>query len=94
MRSAGAWCVFAVTAPSLLPGRHHPATAVCCVQVAAMPEAQVRYMTDKIPMRRTGSLAEVADLVCFITSRACSFTTGARRAPSPSVGLRAYLPGF
>ena len=54
----------------------------------------MRYMTDKIPMRRTGSLAEVADLVCFITSRACSFTTGARRAPSPSVGLRAYLPGF
>jgi NAD(P)-dependent dehydrogenase (short-subunit alcohol dehydrogenase family) len=44
--------------------------------VAAMPDAQVRYMTDKIPMKRTGELSEIADLVCFVTSRACSFTTG------------------
>ena len=28
-----------------------------------MPEAQVKYMTDKIPMKRTGTLDEVAALV-------------------------------
>lgn len=44
--------------------------------VAALPDAQVKYMTDKIPMRRTGELSEIAELVCFITSRPCSFTTG------------------
>ena len=44
--------------------------------VAAMPDAQVKYMTDKIPMRRTGELSEVADLICFVVSPACSFTTG------------------
>ena len=44
--------------------------------VAAMPPAQVKYMTDKIPMKRTGELAEMTSLVCFMCSRACSFTTG------------------
>ena len=44
--------------------------------VDAMPEAQVRYMTDKIPMGRTGTLDEVADLAAWIVSPACSFTTG------------------
>ncbi len=44
--------------------------------VAAMPAAQVKYMTDKIPMQRTGELDELADLICFATSRECSFTTG------------------
>lgn len=44
--------------------------------VAAMPDAQVKYMTDKIPMKRTGELSEVADLICFAVSPACSFTTG------------------
>ena len=27
--------------------------------VAAMPDAQVKYMTDKIPMKRTGELSEI-----------------------------------
>ena len=27
--------------------------------VAAMPDAQVKYMTDKIPMKRTGKLSEI-----------------------------------
>ena len=53
----------------------------CRVQVAALPDAQVRYMTDKIPMKRTGELSEIAELVCFVTSRACSFTTGVHWAP-------------
>ena len=44
--------------------------------VAAMPAAQVKYMTDKIPMKRTGEESENAAMICFIASRACSFTTG------------------
>ena len=44
--------------------------------VDAMPEAQVKYMTDKIPMKRCGTLEEVANLVAFIVSEENSFTTG------------------
>jgi len=44
--------------------------------VANMPAEQVKYMTDKIPMKRTGSLEEIASMVSFISSPACSFTTG------------------
>ena len=44
--------------------------------VAAMPDAQVKYMTDKIPKKRTCELAEVVNLICFAASPACSFTTG------------------
>ena len=41
-----------------------------------MPAAQVKYMTDKIPAGRCGSLEEFVALVEFIVSPACSFTTG------------------
>jgi 3-oxoacyl-[acyl-carrier protein] reductase len=44
--------------------------------VAAMPEQQVRYMTDKIPMKRTGKLEEAAAMIEFIVSPDCAFTTG------------------
>lgn len=44
--------------------------------VDALPEATVRYMTDKIPMRRCGELEEAAQLIAWIVSPACSFTTG------------------
>jgi NAD(P)-dependent dehydrogenase (short-subunit alcohol dehydrogenase family) len=44
--------------------------------VAALPEAQVKYMTDKIPMKRCGSLEEVAAMAGFIVSPENSFTTG------------------
>lgn len=44
--------------------------------VDALPEDQVRYMTDKIPMKRCGSLEEFAAMAAFITSREASFTTG------------------
>lgn len=44
--------------------------------VAAMPEQQVRYMTDKIPMKRCGELEEAAEMIAWIVSPACSFTTG------------------
>ena len=44
--------------------------------VAAMPEIQVKYMTDKIPMKRCGTLEEAANLAAFIVSADNSFTTG------------------
>ncbi|HSZ77599.1 MAG TPA: SDR family NAD(P)-dependent oxidoreductase [Chthoniobacterales bacterium] len=44
--------------------------------VDAMPEQQVKYMTDKIPMRRCCTLDEVVTMVEFVVSPGCSFTTG------------------
>jgi NAD(P)-dependent dehydrogenase (short-subunit alcohol dehydrogenase family) len=44
--------------------------------VDAMPEEQVKYMTDKIPMRRCCTLDEVVTMVEFVVSPSCSFTTG------------------
>jgi 3-oxoacyl-[acyl-carrier protein] reductase len=44
--------------------------------VDALPQATVDYMTAKIPMRRCGTLAEVAAMIAWIVSPACSFTTG------------------
>ncbi len=39
-------------------------------------DAQVDYMCQRIPMRRTGSAQEVAAVVHFLASRDCSFVTG------------------
>jgi len=36
---------------------------------------QVAYMTDKIPMKRTGKPEEVAAVVHFLAGRGCSFVT-------------------
>ena len=44
--------------------------------VADMPEAQVKYMTDKIPMKRCGRVEEIASLACYIASEDAGFTTG------------------
>ncbi len=44
--------------------------------VEAMPEVQVKYMTDKIPMKRCGTLEEFAAMAEFIISPGNSFTTG------------------
>jgi NAD(P)-dependent dehydrogenase (short-subunit alcohol dehydrogenase family) len=44
--------------------------------VDAMPSEQVRYMTEKIPMGRCGSMEELVAMVEFIVSPHCSFTTG------------------
>jgi 3-oxoacyl-[acyl-carrier protein] reductase len=44
--------------------------------VEAMPPAQVTYMTERIPMKRCGTLDEIADMAAFIVSPEASFTTG------------------
>ncbi len=44
--------------------------------VEGVPEEQVKYMTDKIPMKRCGTLEEVTNLAAYIVSKQNSFTTG------------------
>ncbi|MDX2052110.1 MAG: SDR family NAD(P)-dependent oxidoreductase [Polyangiaceae bacterium] len=44
--------------------------------VEGMDPGHVKYMTDKIPMKRCGTLAEIAALTAFIVSPEASFTTG------------------
>ena len=44
--------------------------------VAALPQATIDYMTAKIPMRRCGELDEAAQMIAWIVSPACGFTTG------------------
>jgi 3-oxoacyl-[acyl-carrier protein] reductase len=44
--------------------------------VDAMPDEQVAYMTEKIPMKRCGTLEEVVNMIMFIVSPENSFTTG------------------
>ncbi|HET7116703.1 MAG TPA: SDR family oxidoreductase [Hanamia sp.] len=43
--------------------------------VEVMPPEQVKYMTDKIPAKRCGTLEEVANIVAYIVSPMNSFTT-------------------
>jgi 3-oxoacyl-[acyl-carrier protein] reductase len=44
--------------------------------VNQMPPEQVKYMTDKIPMRRCGTLSEFAATAHFIVSPETSYSTG------------------
>ena len=44
--------------------------------VDALTFEQVKYMTDKIPMKRCGTLEEAANLAMYIVSKQNSFTTG------------------
>ena len=44
--------------------------------VDILPEETVTYMTDKIPMKRCCELDEVARMIAWIVSPACSFNTG------------------
>lgn len=44
--------------------------------VAAMSDEQVKYMTDKIPMKRCGELDEFANMAMFIVSEENGFSTG------------------
>ena len=41
-----------------------------------MEPAQVKYMTDKIPMKRCGLLSEVAATATWVVSEESSFNTG------------------
>jgi 3-oxoacyl-[acyl-carrier protein] reductase len=41
-----------------------------------MPVEQIKYMTDKIPMKRCGTLEEAANMAAFIVSQENSFSTG------------------
>lgn len=52
-----------------------PATIMTSM-VEVMPPDQVKYMTDKIPMKRCGELNEVASLAAWIVSGEASFNTG------------------
>ena len=52
-----------------------PAT-IMTAMVEAMPQQQIRYMTDKIPMKRCGELHEVVSLATWILSQEASFNTG------------------
>jgi NAD(P)-dependent dehydrogenase (short-subunit alcohol dehydrogenase family) len=45
--------------------------------LAGMSDEHIRYMVEKIPMGRLGSVDEVASLVCWLASEECSFSTGA-----------------
>lgn len=52
-----------------------PATIMTSM-VEKMEPHQVKYMTDKIPMKRCGRLDEVANLAAWIVSKEASFNTG------------------
>ncbi len=42
-----------------------------------MPQSHIDFMLSKIPRGRFGTVEEVANLVCWLASEECSFSTGA-----------------
>ncbi|MBX6360728.1 MAG: SDR family oxidoreductase [Acidobacterium ailaaui] len=52
-----------------------PAT-IMTPMVERMEPAQIKYMIDKIPMKRCGRLEEIANLAAWIVSEEASFNTG------------------
>ena len=75
----------AVIGMTKVVGKEYAETGITCnavapavvrtKMVAALPADQVKYMTDKIPMKRTGEIEEIAALVAYIASPEASFTT-------------------
>jgi len=67
-------------------GKEYAETGITCNALAPavvrtqmvenMPPEQVKYMTDKIPMKRCGTIEEIAALVAFMACPESSFTTG------------------
>ena len=67
-------------------GKEYAGTGITCNAIApavvrtamvdALPPEQIKYMTDKIPMQRTGEVEEIAAVVAFAASREAGFTTG------------------
>jgi len=76
----------AVVAMAKVQGKEYAGTGVTVnalapavirtAMVEALPEAQIKYMTEKIPMKRCGTLDEFAAMAAFIVSPENSFTTG------------------
>lgn len=76
----------AVIAMAKVQGKEYAETGITVNTIApavirtamhdTMPVEQLNYMTDKIPMKRCGTLQELANMVCFIVSPQNSFTTG------------------
>lgn len=52
-----------------------PAVISTPMNLATAPET-LKYMTDKIPMKRLGTVEETASLACWILSKEASFNTG------------------
>jgi 2-dehydro-3-deoxy-L-rhamnonate dehydrogenase (NAD+) len=52
-----------------------PAVIATPMNLATAPET-LKYMTDLIPMRRLGTVEEVAALACWIVSKEATFNTG------------------
>jgi len=42
-----------------------------------LTDEHINYMVDRIPLRRMGTSGEVANLICWLASEDCSFSTGA-----------------
>jgi 3-oxoacyl-[acyl-carrier protein] reductase len=42
-----------------------------------MTEQHIQYMLSKIPMNRFGEIEEVAEMVAWLSSGLCTFSTGA-----------------
>jgi 3-oxoacyl-[acyl-carrier protein] reductase len=67
-------------------GKEYAETGITCNALAPavvrtqmvenMPEEQVKYMREKIPMKRCGTIEEIASMVTFMSSPEASFTTG------------------
>ncbi len=70
-------CVHDVKGSTCLFPRWHVTVWISSKLGAVLPHyCQVTYMTDKIPMKRTGEISEIAAMVAFIVSPEASFTTG------------------